>query len=280
MKKFIYMKLALFLILSGCAMHEDVLLLDSRLSYLEKHYNALESMNSQLNTQVNTKSKNAQNLRVQFAEFRIMHNQMKEELQSVKGQLEEIDFFLKNQIKNINELKSAYPEKISYLNQKLTTISKHVNEIEQYLGLEPSKSSSAKQPSTTQEVKKKALTDDDLYAIAKQTFDQGDFETSRTQFQQLIDRFPKSKNADNAQFWIGETHYRQKWYEKAILEYQKVIDKYPKGNKVPSALLKQAFSFHNIKENPNARHVLNELIRRFPKSNEASIAQKKITEFK
>ena len=41
-------------------------------------------------------------------------------------------------------------------------------------------------------------------------------------FKELIERFPKSERADNAQFWIGEIYYREKWYEKAILEYQKV----------------------------------------------------------
>jgi TolA-binding protein len=58
-----------------------------------------------------------------------------------------------------------------------------------------------------------------------------------------LKRFPKSDNADNAQFWIGEIYYRQKWYETAILEYQKVIENYPKGNKVQASLLKQGFAF-------------------------------------
>ena len=41
----------------------------------------------------------------------------------------------------------------------------------------------------------------------------------------MLKRFPQSDQADNAQFWIGETYYRENWYEKAILEYQKVIEK-------------------------------------------------------
>ena len=58
----------------------------------------------------------------------------------------------------------------------------------------------------------------------------------------MIQNHPKSSNADNAQFWIGETYYKEKWYEKAILEYQKVIEKYPSGNKAPAALLKTMFA--------------------------------------
>ncbi|MBW2198143.1 MAG: tetratricopeptide repeat protein, partial [Deltaproteobacteria bacterium] len=85
-----------------------------------------------------------------------------------------------------------------------------------------------------------------------------------------------SKNADNAQFWIGEIYYHEKWYEKAILEYQKVIEKYPKGNKVQASLLKQGFAFLNLGDKSNARLILSELIKKYPKSNEAKIAKRKL----
>ncbi|MCP4371246.1 MAG: tol-pal system protein YbgF, partial [Deltaproteobacteria bacterium] len=96
---------------------------------------------------------------------------------------------------------------------------------------------------------------------------------------ELLDRYPKSKSADNAQFWIGEIYYREKWYEKAILEYQKVIENYPKGNKDQASLLKQGFAFYNLKDKPNSRLIFKELIKKFPGSNEAKIAKKKLKEF-
>ena len=91
-----------------------------------------------------------------------------------------------------------------------------------------------------------------------------------------MDQHPKSKQADNAQFWLGEVFYREKWYEKAILEYQKVIENYPKGDKIRGALLKQGFSFLNLDDKSNARLILRELIRKYPDSNEAEIAKKKL----
>jgi len=95
----------------------------------------------------------------------------------------------------------------------------------------------------------------------------------------FLKRFPTAKNADNAQFWIGETYYREKWYEKAILEYQKVIEKYPKGNKVPASLLKQGLAFYSIGDKANARLIMNELIAKYPHSREAKIARKKLKSF-
>ena len=88
--------------------------------------------------------------------------------------------------------------------------------------------------------------------------------------------FPDSPQANSAQFWVGETYYREKWFEKAILEYQKVVENYPKGNKLPAALLKQGFAFSNLGDNANARLILESLIQKYPDSSEAGIAAKKL----
>ena len=125
-----------------------------------------------------------------------------------------------------------------------------------------------------------AVSDAELYAMAKKAFDNKGFETSLKGFQKLIQAYPKSEHADNAQFWIGEIYYREKWYEKAILEYQKVIENYPKGNKVRAALLKQGFAFSNLGDKANARLILKELVKKYPDANEAVIAKKKLLEVK
>ena len=126
----------------------------------------------------------------------------------------------------------------------------------------------------------KPLSENEIYQLAKQAFDKGEYDAAREGFQDLIRRYPKSKNADNAQFWIGEIYYREKWYEKAIVEYQKVVEVYPKGNKVRSALLKQGYAFANIGDTANASLILKDLIRRYPDSNEATIARRKLTQLK
>ena len=102
---------------------------------------------------------------------------------------------------------------------------------------------------------------------------------ARQGFAQLIKSYPNSTNADNAQFWIGKSYYREKWYEKAILEYQTVLDKYPKGNKVPAAMLKQGLAFLQLGDKSNARLILQELEKKYPKTNEARIAKRKLAEF-
>ena len=162
---------------------------------------------------------------------------------------------------------------------------------DQYLNLEPSKRAAQKpEPAPKPEPEKKPEApipkepaEKDVYQSAKSAFDRGDYDSARKGFQDFLAKYPKSGNADNAQFWIGETYYREKWYEKAILEYQKVIENYPKGNKVQAALLKQGLAFFNLggKTNiANSRLILRELVSKYPKSNEAKIATQKLKDIK
>ncbi|MBU4511406.1 tetratricopeptide repeat protein [bacterium] len=58
-------------------------------------------------------------------------------------------------------------------------------------------------------------------------YDQGDYITAITTFQQLITDFPDSEYADDAQYYIAWSYYNLAHYEQAILEFQKVIDNYP-----------------------------------------------------
>jgi tol-pal system protein YbgF len=123
---------------------------------------------------------------------------------------------------------------------------------------------------------RRPLSVDDRYAMAKQRFDRGDYESARKAFRELIRTAPRSPHADNAQFWIGETHYRERQYEEAILAYQNVIEQYPDGNKVRASLLKQGLAFYMLGDKPNARRILEALIHQYPNSSEANIARNKL----
>jgi tol-pal system protein YbgF len=118
--------------------------------------------------------------------------------------------------------------------------------------------------------------DKSSYEDAYQSFLQEDWAAAQKKFFSFLDRYPKSKYADNAQFWIGETFYNQKNFEKAILEYEKVIQNYPKGDKMASALLKQALSFQAIGRLKEAKILLKQVIEKAPNSEQARTAKKKL----
>ncbi len=263
----------------GCALQQDVVILDERLASIERRNTELES---RLSMYSKSRDKGEQDIRAQSAGQHAMINTLKEEIQTLRGILEEQEFLLNQKLKAFEDSNQKREAKIGEIDQITNESKGRILRLEQYLNLE----STGPDSKATEGVEKKAggqikegLSENEIYELAKQAFDKGDFETARSGFNRILKQYPESGRADNAQFWIGETYYREKWYEKAILEYQKVIEKYPQGNKVPASLLKQGLAFFNLGDKANSRLILTELVKKYPKSNESNIARQKLKEF-
>jgi tol-pal system protein YbgF len=264
-----------------------VVTLDDRLAQAEQRYSESEQKNKALKAKLeeyrNARELSDMEIRSKTAGQNATIEELQEEIRTLKGKLEETDYLLKQKINAFAELADKRETKLESID-KTTNLNKgRIERLEQYLNLESTGPLPKRKPVSnekTGKLSKQKLSENDVYRSAKQAYDKGDFNTARKGFQKLLKEFPKSDNADNAQFWIGEIYYREKWYEKAILEYQKVIEKYPKGNKVTASLLKQGFAFFNLGDKSNARLILSELIKKYPKSNEAKIAERKLKGFK
>ena len=282
-------------LLCSCALQDDVYTLDHRLSALERRNLELEKQNRELeklnqdmlqakeniSSRVEGLDQTRRNeevaLRGQYAGLAAQLQSQQESSQMISGRLEEMEYLLNQKLNGFEENQTKNRERMDRLATDMAALQKRLDLIDQYLNLEGAKAPKSKPPvSTTAAAAAKPASDQAIYLEAKKTFDAGDFEAARNGFEKLIADYPKSPQADNAQFWIGETYYREKWYEKAILEYQKVIENYPSGNKIPAALLKQGLSFLNIGETNNARLVLKELVAKHPSTNEATIAKQKL----
>ncbi|CAN2040783.1 Tol-pal system protein YbgF [Candidatus Magnetomoraceae bacterium gMMP-15] len=281
MKKLIVLCLVF---ICGCIGQEDILQMDNRLTALENQGMNFQNSGKEISASVmavkvrvaeigEAQLKVENQVRNQFAMLRSDSSNRRDELRQIKGRLEEIEHYFKQKFNGLKE--SQKKDRNQAGSNEIARLKKRIVQLEQYLGIKPSEISRKALISKTKSVKSKS-SDQKLYAAARKLFDQGNFEKARKGFVDFIQKYPKSENADNAQFWIGEIYYREKWYEKAILEYQKVIEEYSKGNKVPAALLKQGLSFLYLDDKANARLILKELTRKFPKSNEADVARKKL----
>jgi tol-pal system protein YbgF len=283
MHKSVCIILSAMILLTGCALQRDVVTLDDRLAQAEKRYSDAELKNKKLESKLdeyrNASEQYDKEIRTRTAGQNADIDQLQEEIRTLRGKLEETDHLLKQKINAFEELTEQREKKLETIDKTASLNKDRIARIEQYLSFDSTGSDQTKKPvsgTTPGKQVKHTLSEDDKYRFAKQAYDKGDFNAAREGFQKFIKEYPKSINADNAQFWIGETYYREKWYEKAILEYQKVIEKYPKGNKVTASLLKQGFAFLNLGDKVNARLILSELIKKYPKSNEAKIAERKL----
>ncbi len=264
----------------GCATQNEVSTIDNRLSELEMRNAETRKKSDALKSDLQVRQDEEQALRLQAATLRQQITALSEEIRLLNGRIEEIEFALNRQRQKEAQASGSKQAQLEDVAASTRKNDQRIDRIEQYLNFETAPPAAAAEKKTAKIVPvppaKKELSEEEIYRQAKQAFDQGDSDSARSKFQELIERHPKSERADNAQFWIGEIYYREKWYEKAILEYQKVIENYPNGNKVPAALLKQGFAFLNLGDKANSRLILQELIKKYPKTNEAKIAKDKL----
>jgi tol-pal system protein YbgF len=252
-------------LMTGCATRQDVITLDSRTITLEKKYADLEkkyvATREDLSSLGTDRDEKYQSFSDYKAEMRAEFQRFKKELQLLGGRVDENDHQLKRAVADLNARFDAYELRLA--------------KVEKYLDVQTAGGGAAAGAAVAGGATKPSE-DITLYAEGKKAFDNEDFGGARKAFESLLKRFPQSDQADNAQFWIGETYYRENWYEKAILEYQKVIENFPKGNKVPAALLKQGMAFIELGDKENARLIFKELVDRYPRSTEAKIAAQKL----
>ena len=111
------------------------------------------------------------------------------------------------------------------------------------------------------------------YEIAWHALEARDYRLAISRFKDFLMRHPKSNLADNAQYWIGESHYGLREFDQAIIEFDAVRRRYPQGEKVPAALLKQGYAFAELGEKLNARLLLQEVVEKYPDTPEAAKAK-------
>ena len=258
--------LGLLAVVSGCVSDQDMVVLNNRVHSLEmdnaRHLEKQKIYDQKLNKEfeeiTGRVGTNDRNTREKYAEIKALLDEYRDKIRALTGRVETLEFHAGRD--------GGSP---------MATASNELNGLDAHLGMEPTDSAS-NAPVTDKPDDSEA----GMYTAAKNLLDNGDNKGAREAFETFIKTFPGSSNADNAQFWIADSYYRENWYEKAILEYQKVIETYSSGNKVPAALLKQGYAFANLGEKGNARLILKELTRKYPGTSEAKIAKEKMETLK
>jgi tol-pal system protein YbgF len=262
---------------AGCATRRDVTTIDTRLSEIELREAEDRRRRDEF---AKAREANEQALRQMSATLRAQIDELRDEVRALRGRMEELEHSQRLKPASGETGDRPREDKLTRLEDANTQLAQRLSRIEEHLRLEPIPSGSKAESKIKPESSAKIASEDELYNRAKQAYDHGSMTQARRGFEELIQRYPNSASADNAQFWIGETFFREKAYEKSILEYQKVIEKYPKGNKVPAALLKQGHAFLALGDKVNSRLIFEELVRKFPQSAEAKLASEKLREIR
>ncbi|OGL43814.1 MAG: tol-pal system protein YbgF [Candidatus Schekmanbacteria bacterium RBG_16_38_11] len=217
------------------------------------------------------------------------------EVQSVKGLIEESEVKTKKLPTDLDEFKKNLTISIESLGDRLAELEKKIyassgESTEKATPVIPPAPQNSQvnvpapevktQPEVEEAKQENKPSEEDVYKEAYQNYLKGEFEKARQNFSKYLELYPNSKNAGNAQYWIGECFYSQKKYREAILAFFEVIKKYPKGNKVAAAYLKQGMSFMELGDKENAKNSFTKIITEYKNSDEAKIAAEKIAEIK
>lgn len=118
----------------------------------------------------------------------------------------------------------------------------------------------------------------DIYDAAMQDLSLGNYDLAEVGFLSFLSKNPRSELADDARYGLAETYYARKMYDEAAAEYTRVIDMDPMGWKAAPAMLKLGLCYRQLSRLQEARTIWNQLIRDFPKSEEAKVANQRLTE--
>jgi tol-pal system protein YbgF len=102
------------------------------------------------------------------------------------------------------------------------------------------------------------------------------YEDASRAFREFLTAFPQSPLADNAQYWLAETHYVRRQFKDALPEFTRVTTQYPQSAKMPDAMLKIGYCQVELGDKTAARTSLQQVMRQFPDTTAARLASQRL----
>ncbi len=256
-------------LLAGCATVEpkDFMALQGQVASQQRQIRELDRRVNDLSTQIERGRRPQAELTAEVASIR-------QEMMRISGRIEETNHRLGQapQASDIQAATKNLAAKTDKAEASQVEMNRRLARLEAYLGV---KGKSGKVPPRTKRPAKAAPPKPaNPYDLGIRLYKQKSYNAARDRFREYVKKYPKSKRAARAQYWIGETYYVQKKFEEAILAYNQVIKRYPKSSRVPAALLKQGLAFRALGDKRTAKIVLNKLVKKYPKTSQAKLAKK------
>ena len=115
-----------------------------------------------------------------------------------------------------------------------------------------------------------------LYDTARADYFQSQYQAAISGFEAFLRTFPRSELADDAYFYIGESHFNQNQFADAIGAYSQVIQNYSGTNAVPNAYYKLGLAHERLGDADAARTSWQTVVEGFPDSDAAQLARQSL----
>jgi len=114
--------------------------------------------------------------------------------------------------------------------------------------------------------------EEEIYQRALTLLRERQYAESIKDFQEILNNYPQSKYADNAQYWIGEAHYASKEFDRALNAFNQLLNTYPNSSKRAHALLKIGYVYYEMRDYNAARAILEQVRDTYPDTDSARLA--------
>jgi tol-pal system protein YbgF len=121
-----------------------------------------------------------------------------------------------------------------------------------------------------------AGSDQQNYQAAFELLQARKYDEADRAFAEFLAAFPTSPLADNAQYWLAETHYVRRQYREALPAFRKVLEQFPQSAKLPDALLKVGYCQIELGDRAAARASLQDVVKQFPDTTAARLASQRL----
>ncbi|MEX0804827.1 MAG: tol-pal system protein YbgF [Candidatus Binatia bacterium] len=256
--------------ISACAQPQQIEL-------LEREQRRMRNDSARIQTEM-------QSIRSSLADTRANMQQLQREFSALKERIEETRYQVDRQIgqssregdqrvKNLEGRVAQLTEGLKAHEAQLKSREDALKELQKAMQ-KPASIPSSAEPGEASSGESEPLRRD--YEVAWRALENKDYRIAIGRFKEFLTKYPQSRLANNAQYWIGESHYALREFDQAIIEFDTVRSKYPQGDKVVAALLKQGFAFAELGEKVNARLILQEVVEKYAQSPEAVQAKQKL----
>lgn len=115
---------------------------------------------------------------------------------------------------------------------------------------------------------------DQLFALAKNKYENSVFEEARRLFRHFCATYTQDPRAGTAQFMIGNSYFAEQKFAPAIVEYKKIVEQRKKSRLHADALFKIGHSFYQLRFCGDARLFLKQLVKKHSRHSTVKRARK------
>jgi tol-pal system protein YbgF len=184
------------------------------------------------------------------------------EVRELRGEVERLRYEIETGEKRAREL---YQD----LDKRMTRLE---NEGRARLSMEPRLA----QPPPVPEAQEEEAT----YTAVFEQLKAAKYDDSIAGFRGLLERWPRGRYADNAWYWLGESHYAKKDYGAALDSFRALTTEFPDSAKMPDALFKIGLCHLEKKQKAEARASWQKVVADYPDSPAAGFARQRLEQTK